>query len=110
MKRWEFDRVLPGFDLRLERVAQELGLRSKRFVLKSLPANVHWHFGIKGATGTLEGTWLIDSEQAWLVVRANRHADWVDAAANALVQRLSELDPPPRPWDGELPRRRRDRE
>jgi len=88
VERWKFADVSPGFDVRLEQVARDLGLRSQRFALKSLPTNVHWHFVMEGATGTLEATWLIDSQQAWLSVRANRHADWVDLAAGTLIRRL----------------------
>ena len=88
-QRWDFDDAQAGFDERLETAGQALGLTVRRFVLKSLPTNVHWHFGIEGTTGTLEATWLIDSQTAWLSVRSNRNAEWVDGAVVALLRRLA---------------------
>jgi len=88
VERWDLADASPGFDTRLEQAARELGLRVQRFPLRSLPAKVHWHFGVQGAKGTLEATWLIDSERAWLSVHANRRGDWVDAAAKSLIERL----------------------
>jgi hypothetical protein len=88
MRRWEFDEASAGFDARLDLAAQELGLSSKRHILKSLPANVHWHFGKVGAKGTLEATWLPDAQKAWLAVRSNRSGDWIEEAATKLIERL----------------------
>jgi len=87
VQRWNFESTGPGFDYRLEHAASELGLHWTRYLLKSQKHNIHWHFRVPGKAGTLEATWLIDTGEAWLSLRANRQADWAVAAANMLVKK-----------------------
>ena|SRR5579862_5498050 len=88
MTRWEIESPGRAFAHKLELAAAELSLKSERTSLKSLGSNVHWHLSHPGRAGTLEATWLIDADQAWLCVRANRRADWIEPTVHALLALL----------------------
>jgi hypothetical protein len=98
MRRWNLDVASCGFDDRFEKLIAELGLEYHRTILKSLPSNAHWHIRKKGSKGTLEATWLIEAEEAWVSLRANREAIWAADAAESIVIRFR--DPPSAPSRG----------
>jgi hypothetical protein len=94
VQRWNIEEPGPAFDSRFGAVAAVLGLQIRRTSLKSLAPNVHWHLAAPDRTGTLEATWLIDADEAWLCVRDNRRAKWVDPMAAAILKLLRSVRDP----------------
>lgn len=52
--------------------------------LKSLPANIHWHYKMPGQKGVLEITLLLNENKLLLNCKKNRMGEWVNEASTKI--------------------------
>lgn len=73
----------------VKRAAAACGLSiSQVTTLRTYPGSTHWHLNRPGAWGTLELTSWPQAGRLWFSVHANRRADWVAPAIEALTARI----------------------
>lgn len=74
----------------IEALCLEAGLlQTMRGSLKSMPANMHWHFKKGKEKGVLEITLLHQTGEIILAVHQNRRGGWVEEVMAALKAQLS---------------------
>ena len=73
-----------------ERALVDQNLQFERLSLKKYKDCIHWHIRQPGSKGTLEATYLPESQRLWLEIRPGRTAPWL-ASVVANLERLFEV-------------------
>lgn len=80
---------LTAAEAHIESVALDLGLAVRlKGSLAKFDGCIHWHFGMRGRSGTLEVTLWPAHRRCWISIHSGRRADWVYDRANELRTRL----------------------
>jgi hypothetical protein len=81
----------PGFtEKEVELATAAMGLQlTMKGTLKTLPANIHWHYKKPEHKGTLEITLLLSSHQLIVECKPSRWGDWVEEVLGEFVRRLA---------------------
>lgn len=56
--------------------------------LKTLPANIHWHYKKPKYTGTLEITLLLQARELIVECKKSRWGDWVEEVLAELIKQV----------------------